>query len=172
VIEKLDARFLDVMKRADELGYSGRRDAIAPTVKECFDAAFMARAVVGRRWRELSDEDKRRWLEAFETFLVSTFAHRFDGYSGQTFEVLGHKAASQNTLTVMTRLTRPNDDDVRLDYRMRERADGWKIVDIYSNGTVSEVATRHAEAASLLKEGGIEKLIESTAEATERHGSE
>jgi phospholipid transport system substrate-binding protein len=172
VVEKLEAGFLEIMKEAGALGYEGRYEVIGPVVQESFDIPFMARAVVGRAWRELSEEDKRRWIAAFEDFLISTFAHRFDGHSGQTFEVLGRKAASQNTVVVMTKLTRPKDDDVRLDYRMRERPDGWKIVDIYSNGKVSEVATRHAEAASLLKEGGIERLIASTSEVTERHASE
>jgi phospholipid transport system substrate-binding protein len=172
VIEALDGRFLEVMKRAEELGYAGRCEQISPVVHQSFDVVFMARAVVGRAWKDLSKEEKDRWVATFEAFLISTFAHRFDGYSGQTFEVLGRKPASQNTVVVMTKLTRPHDEDVRLDYRMRERSDGWKIVDIYANGKVSEVATRHAEAASLLKDGGIENLIASTTEATERQASE
>jgi phospholipid transport system substrate-binding protein len=172
VIESLNGHFLEIMKGAQELGYDGRCDVLAPVVSESFDVVFMSRAVVGRAWKELSEEERGRWVGAFEEFLTSTFAHRFDGYSGQTFEVLGQKPASQRTVVVMTKLTRPNDEDVRLDYRMRERPDGWKIVDVYANGKVSEVATRHAEAASLLKDGGIEKLIASTSEATERHASE
>lgn len=172
VVEKLDACFLDVMQRADELGYQGRYDVIAPVVRESFDLTFMARGAVGRYWHQFTESERQRWVDAFEGFLVSTFAHRFTRYSGQSFEIVGHKGASQNTLMVITQLRRPEDDDVRLDYRMRESSTGWKIVDIYSDGKVSEVATRHAECTSLLKAGGFEHLIASISAVTERHASE
>jgi phospholipid transport system substrate-binding protein len=159
VIQQLNESLLTIMKRADELGYQGRYELVAPVVKESFDLIFMAKKTVGRYWAKLSDDEKRRWVETFSGFTISNFADRFDGYSGQTFEIVGKKPASHETVMVLTELIRPESDNVELNYRMREQDGKWKVVDIYSGGKVSEVALRRSEYASVLKAGGIEKLI-------------
>lgn len=166
VIERFEAVLLEMMRRADELGYQGRLELVSPARAEAFDLVFMARKTIGRYWKELDEQDQARWLATFEAFIDSNFADRFDGFNGEAFEIVGQKPASQNTLVVLTKLIRPEHDDVELNYRMREAGDTWKVVDIYSGGKVSEVALRRSEFAALLKEGGIEKLIESVSEKT------
>jgi phospholipid transport system substrate-binding protein len=167
VIAKFDDVLLAMMKRADELGYDGRFEFVAPIVRETFDLSFMARKTVGRYWDDFSKEEQARWVKTFEDFTISNLADRFHGYSGQQFEILGEKPASKNTKIVLTLLHRTGGaDDVELNYRMRQGRDGWQIIDIYANGKVSEVALRRAEYARSLKQGGIEQLIESVAEKT------
>jgi len=160
-IARFNATLLDIMKRADQLGYEGRYETVAPVLRDVFDVPFMAAKTVGSTWRTLDAEQRKRWVEAFEGYTVSNFADRFDGFSGETLEIVGEKPASHQTRVVLTRLTRPGEDDVELNYRMRETDDGWQVVDIYSDGTVSEIALRRSEYAAVLKQGGIEKLIAS-----------
>jgi len=160
VIRNLNQSLLTIMKRADELGYDGRYALVEPVVKDSFDLPFMSRKTIGSYWNDLSEDQKQRWLDAFSSFTISNFADRFDGYSGQTFEIVGEKPASHETLIILTQLIRPSADDVTLNYRMRGEETGWKVVDIYSGGKVSEVALRRSEYAAVLKQGGIEKLIE------------
>ena len=160
-IERLNDTLIDIMKRSDDLGYQGRYDVMAPVVRETFDVPFMAAKSIGRTWRKLGAEDRERWVAAFEGYTVSNLADRFDGFSGESLEIVGEKPASHETRVVLTLLTRPGDDDVELNYRMREGDGGWRVVDIYSDGKVSEIALRRSEYASVLKQGGIEKLIAS-----------
>ena len=42
---------------------------------------------------------------------------------------------------------------------MRETDSGWKIIDIYLNGTVSELSLRRSEYSSTVKREGFETLI-------------
>ena len=60
---------------------------------------------------------------------------------------------------VRTQLVRPGDEDVQLNYRLRAVDGEWRIIDIYLNGTVSELALRRSEYSSVLKREGFEKLI-------------
>jgi len=167
VIGQFNGVLLSMMKQAEELGYLGRFDMVAPIVRETFDCSFMARKTVGKYWDKLSDEEQARWVETFENFTVSNLADRFHGYSGQSFEVLGERPASRNTLIVLTLLHRTGGaEDVELNYRMRENEAGWQVIDVYANGKVSEVALRRAEYARSLKQGGIELLIDSVAKMT------
>jgi phospholipid transport system substrate-binding protein len=62
-------------------------------------------------------------------------------------------------LLVRTRLVQPADENVELNYRLRQTPTGWKIVDIYLSGTVSELALRRAEYGSVLERDGFDKLV-------------
>ena len=42
---------------------------------------------------------------------------------------------------------------------MRQNGGGWQIADVYLNGTISELATRRSEFASILRTRGINGLI-------------
>jgi phospholipid transport system substrate-binding protein len=44
---------------------------------------------------------------------------------------------------------------------MRKTGPEWKIVDVYLDGTISELASRRAEFTSILKSGGPDALIAS-----------
>ncbi len=158
-VEKLHAALLEIMRRADKLGYNGRFDYLNPVVQETFDLPFMASKSVGRHWKELPEADQKRWLELFAQHITANYAGQFTGYSGESFETLGEEPAIRDTRVVRTRLVRPGDEDVQLNYRLRDVDGKWRIIDIYLNGTVSELALRRSEYSSVLKREGFESLI-------------
>jgi len=159
VIDSLHHALLDVMKHATELGYEGRAEKFTPLIPEYFDVSFMARKSVGRHWKKASEEDQRRFLTTFTRFMVANYAGQFDGYSGQTFETLGAEPARMETVVVKSVLVDPKGDNVELNYRMRELNGAWKIVDIYLDGTVSELALRRSEFSSIVKRESFDGLI-------------
>jgi phospholipid transport system substrate-binding protein len=159
-VEDLHAILLGAMKDAKTLGYEGRYARIAPAVERYFDLDFMARFVLGPEGKDLSPADQARWRDAFERITVATYAGRFTGWGGEQFETLGEETAAQDTVFVKTRLDRPDAEDVQLTYRLRRTDGGWKIVDIYNKGTVSELALRRSEYSSVFKRGGFEQLLQ------------
>jgi len=158
-VERLHAALIDVMKRAEALGYEGRRERLAPDVVETFDLDFMAQKSVGRYWKQASEEERGTLVDTFSRYTVANYAGRFDGYSGQHFETLGVEPSARDTVLVRTKLHNPDGDDVNLDYRLRQVDDSWRIIDIYFNGTVSELALRRSEYSSLIKREGFQALL-------------
>jgi phospholipid transport system substrate-binding protein len=158
-VEKLHAALLAVMKDAKKLGYQGRYERLAPVLKETYDTPFMAEKSVGRHWKEASPTDQAELVATFTRFMVSNYAGRFDGYSGQTFRIVSEEASAQGSVLVRTRLSDPPGEDVQLDYRLRETGGSWKIIDVYLNGTVSELALRRSEYVSLITRDGWQGLI-------------
>jgi phospholipid transport system substrate-binding protein len=150
IIERLHTVLIDVMKEADALGYQGRHERLEPLLKQVFDLPFMAQKSVGRHWRKVSDQDRQRLLETFAEFTVANYAGRFDGYSGQHFETIREEPSLRDTVLVHSRLVDPGDDPVQLNYRLRPVDGSWKIIDVYLNGTVSELALRRSEYSSLI----------------------
>jgi phospholipid transport system substrate-binding protein len=159
VVEKLHAALLEVMKDAEDLGYQGRYDKLAPVLKETYDTAFMAEKSVGRHWKLASPEDQTKLVETFSRFMIANYAGRFDGHSGEKFEVVGEEPSAQDTVLVRTRLVQPQGEVVQLNYRLRSANGSWKIIDVYLNGTVSELALRRSEYASLIKREGWNAVI-------------
>jgi phospholipid transport system substrate-binding protein len=160
-VEKLHAALTEVMKNAGALGYQGRYAQLTPIVAEAFDLSFMAEKTVGRHWKKLAERDQARWVDAFERLTTATYADRFEGYSGETFQTDAEQPAIHNTMMVLTTLTRPDGEDVHLNYRLHRTGDTWKIIDVYLDGTVSELALRRSEYSSVLKRRGFEELIDS-----------
>lgn len=161
MIETFHAGLLQIMKEAKTLGFEGRIDRLAPLMGETFDLDFMASKTVGRHWNKLSDEEKARWAETFARFTTANYAGRFTGYTGEEFVTLGVEDAARGTRNVLTKIVVPDGEDVQLNYRVIERGGDWKIIDVYLNGTVSELALRRSEYASALKREGFDSLMAS-----------
>ncbi len=160
-VETFHSGLIDIMKEAEILGFQGRIDRLSPLMGETFDLDFMASKTVGRHWRKLSAEDKLRWAEAFTQFTTANYAGRFTGFTGEEFVTLGVEDAARGTRVVLTKIVVPDGDDVQLNYRLVERDGTWKIIDVYLNGTVSELALRRSEYSSALKREGFDQLLDS-----------
>lgn len=159
VIEAFHAGLLQIMKDAKTLGFQGRVEQLSPLMRRTFDLHFMASKTVGRHWRKLSDDDKQRWAETFARFTTANYAGRFTGYTGEEFITLGVEDAARNTRVVLTKIAVPDDEDVQLNYRLIERDGTWRVIDVYLNGTVSELALRRSEYSSALKREGFDQLV-------------
>lgn len=160
-IDVLHAALLEVMRNATALHYDGRSEKLSPVIPEHFDLSFMAQKAVGRRsWTQATEDEQKRYLDAFKRFMVANYAGRFDGYSGQSFETLSEEPARSDTVLVKTQLIDPTDENVELNYRMRQVGDEWKIIDVYLDGTVSELALRRSEFAAVVRRDGFDGLID------------
>ncbi len=159
VVEALHRELLGVMKEAETLGYQGRFERLKPVLHELFDIPFMAMKSVGRHWKDVDDDKRERLLATFERFTVANYAGRFSGYSDQYFETLKVVESTHQTFLVHTKLVTPNGETVQLNYRLRPVQDGWQIIDVYLNGTVSELALRRSEYSSLIQREGFDALL-------------
>jgi len=160
-IEVFHTGLLAIMKDAKKLGFQGRIDKLTPLMDETFDLDFMASKTVGRHWRKLSEDEKLRWEKTFTRFTTANYAGRFTGFTGEEFVTLGVEDAAKGTRVVLTKIVIPSEEDVQLNYRVIERNGEWKVIDVYLNGTVSELALRRSEYSSALKREGFDELVAS-----------
>ena len=163
LVESLHETLVGVMKEADALGYQGRYQRLAPVLESTFDLDFMGSKALGRHWKDLEPAEHQRWLEAFHRFTIANYAARFDGYSGQTFKIMGEEDASHATIVVRTEIFSPDRDNdmTRLNYRLRKTPEGWRVIDVYLNGSVSELALRRAEFSTAFERNGFDQVLSS-----------
>lgn len=158
IVETFHSALIEMMKSSDTMSFDERVAFLTPRMEQAFDLDFMSSKSVGRQWQELTPVQQRAWRQKFGRLTVSNYAGRFIGYQGEHFETLGNETAAKDTVMVLTRVAVPNDADVDLNYRLRQTGDGWRIIDVYLKGTVSELALRRSEYSSTLKRDGFEKL--------------
>ena len=154
-IERLNAALLDVMRNARSLGVRGREGRLRPVMEQVFNLPAMTRIAVGPSWTGFSPADQQALVAAFSDWSIATYANRFDGYGGESFEIQGSTARPNGDQLVNTRIVRPNDQPVQINYLLRE----GRIVDVYLTGTISELASRRSEFAGLLRDGGAPRLV-------------
>lgn len=153
-------RLSATMKEGPTLGFAGRRDQLQGVIKNAFDLPRMTRLAVGPRWRSLSSQEQSELVNAFGAYSAATYATRFTHDNGEAFEVSPNVTQTGEGAIVHTKLVRPGEDPVQLDYLMRPDGDGWRIEDVYLSGTISELATRRSEFTSVLDRGGPQALVE------------
>ncbi len=159
---------LETMKVAKATPVRKRYDRLEPAIRAMFDLPAMTRIAVGPAWSTLSPEDQQAIVDAFSRFTIATYAYRFDGYSGEHFEVAPTPDARGDNKLVHTTLVKANGEKVPLNYLMHDTPAGWKATDVYLNGTISELATRRSEFSSILRDGGPKALVERLKVQTEK----
>lgn len=159
-VESFDSSLLDVMKNAEKLGYQGRFDKFDPVITKIYDLPLMTRISVGPQWASLTPDQQAKVTEAFKKLSIATYASRFDGYGGETFQITGESPANGGDQIIDTKLVRPNDEPVELNYRLRKSGDDWKIIDVYLSGTISQLANYRSEFAATLRSGGADALVD------------
>jgi phospholipid transport system substrate-binding protein len=160
-ITSLYSSLLDTMKQARQLGVKGRFQKLSPVLAKTYDLASMSRIAVGPSWSTLTPQQQAGITNAFTRMTIATYASRFDGFSGEQFQILETIDRPNGDKIVKTQIVKSDGGTVPLNYLVRKSGADWKIIDIYLDGTISELANRRAEFGAILKSGGPDALVSS-----------
>ncbi len=124
-----------------------------------FDFYKISQWVLGKNWRTATPEQRDRFVLAFRTMLVRTYATAILEYSDLKF--VYHPLRMQQgdrIVTVRTEVIRPGEQPVRIDYRMFQGKEGWKVFDVQVDG-VSLVASYRTTFDKEIQSDGMDSLI-------------
>ncbi|MGH7031021.1 MAG: ABC transporter substrate-binding protein [Stellaceae bacterium] len=158
-VQGLYDTLLSTMKSGSTLGGSGRYTQLAPVIRRSFDLPFMARLAFGPGWAGLTQAQQQQVAQSYGRYISAVYADRFDSYHGQRLDVTGERQNPYG-LIVTSQIIKSDGDPVEVDYLMRQAGGNWLIADIYLDGTISEVATHRSEFADILRNQGVDGLIE------------
>ena len=159
LVDEFHASLLAVMRAAKTLGFNGRYARLKPSIEASFHLPVMAQIASGSFWRKASPDQQVQLIQVFSDVSVGTYAQRFSGFSGQSFQAKGTREGPQKTMLVDTVLKNPSDTDVGLTYVCREIKGVWRIIDVLLDTGISELAVRRSEYRRILKSDGIDGLI-------------
>ena len=158
IVLVFQGQLLDVMKQGKELGFQGRYNKLETAIVESHDLTKIARIVVGKEWKKLSNEQKLKLIDVFSRLSISAYAYNFKEFSGESFEYISEDQTARGGVIVRTVFILPEDKDVKFDYMLKKVGNNWRIINIIANG-VSDLALKRSEYTSLLKRQGFDSLI-------------
>lgn len=158
-VQALDDGLLAIMKAGKAAGVAGRASRIGPVVDRAFDLPLMTRLVVGPVWNNMSSADQTALVAAFRRMTIGQYARNFDSWSGEKFAIQPQVEQRGGDKLVRTTLT-GSGAPVAISYRLRQSGGQWKIIDVFYKNSISQLATRRADFASVLASGGPKALIQ------------
>lgn len=150
-------QLMPTIEQAGRLTVRERYKRFTPAITEAFDLATMTRLAVGPAWKSFSAAQQAAVREAFTQFIVADYASQINNYSGESFIVDPQTtpASQGGGEIVKTKLLQSNGRAVIINYLVR----GGLVIDVYLHGTISDLATRRDEFASIITAGGADGLI-------------
>lgn len=158
------AALIKVMKTP---GFEARVSLLAPVVETDFDLSTIGRIAIGRPWRSLDNAEQQAITRLLHELVTTTYAARFGDYDGHAFNTLTNSPIADNREQVRTELI-TRSETVALDYMLIANDNSWKIYDVLANG-VSDLALKRSNYASLIADGGIERVLEDIREGIARN---
>lgn len=168
IISRLNDALLAAMKNAHVFGYSGRYRLLDKAIRETHDLSRIARFSVGKFWGEMTEEQRKKFVDVFSRYSVATYVDRFNGYGGESFQIVKEQQLPRGRVLVKSLLESPEYGVVHFDYILDRRAGGkWKIINIMADG-VSDLALKRVHYTDVISKKGIDALID---ELTEKSAS-
>ena len=165
-IQNYYQQLMPTIQQAGRLSVVERDKRFAPAITTAFDLATMTRLAVGPTWKSFTPAQQVAVQEAFTRFIVADYASQIKDYSGESFVVDPQTSpeARGGGEIVKTKLLQPGGRTVQINYLVR----GGRVIDVYLNGTISDLATRRDEFASILAGGGgADALVKTLRERTD-----
>jgi phospholipid transport system substrate-binding protein len=156
---------MPTIQQAGRLSVRERDKRFAPAITTFFDLATMTRLAIGPAWKNFSPAQQAAAQEAFTRFMIAEYASQINDYSGESFVVDPQTSpvSRGGGEIVKTKLLQPGGRTVNINYLVR----GGRVIDVYLNGTISDLATRRDEFASIIATGGADGLIKRLQDRTQ-----
>jgi phospholipid transport system substrate-binding protein len=125
---------------------------------DIFDFTTMSKLVLARNWRKLDKEQRADFVREFKRNLSRTYGTRLDRYDQENIEIFGTQIEPRDDVSVKTRIVGGQFDGAVISYRLRERSERWRIIDVVIEG-VSLVSNYRSQFAEILNSGTIDDLM-------------
>ena len=145
-----------------------RYRALEPLILATHNLPYIAEFALRRQWASLTDDQRQRFVAAFQRLSVMTYAARFGNVAPDAFRALDvGETDAGGRVQVRTAIAREGQPDVSLEYVLQQDGQAWRIINIVADG-VSDLALKRAEYQRVFTSGGIEGLLAELEQQTER----
>ncbi|MDR4481277.1 MAG: ABC transporter substrate-binding protein [Nitrospira sp.] len=134
-----------------------RRQRLETVVAARFDYSEMSRRSLGAQWNQLSDKEKKEFVELFRTLLTNTYADRVETYSGEGVQYLNERTEKEYA-EVRTKVL-SGKTEIPMDYRLLNKSNDWHVYDVVVDG-VSLVNNYRGQFTKILHTSSYSDLVD------------
>ena len=134
-------------------------EKIDDTIRQIFDFSEFSSRTVGRNWKDFSDTQKNKFIDAFAQLLRATYIDKIEGYNGEEVKYLGETVGTKgDKVEVNTSISlKTQDAPIKVSYRMLNKS-RWVVYDVIIEG-VSLVQNYRTQFNELLQKNDADALI-------------
>ena len=152
VVEKMAAHVLAAVKSG--ASDAEREQQMTTLFRANFDVSAIGQMVLGRHWNSATQEQREKFMAAFEKAEIRAYSGRFRNYQGQTLKV-GKVTPNGASQLVESQLMQPaGGQPIRIVWEISR----GRVIDIQVEG-VSMGMTRRSDFNSYVSRNGLDALI-------------
>ena len=124
-----------------------------------FDSEYSARLVLGQTWRTATEDQRKRFVDAFYHSLLRNYGAALVDFTADRFVILPYKGDPGDTMaTVRTEVKRSTGEKVPVNFSLRKTDTGWKAWDVVIEG-ISYVKSFRTDFAAEIQQKGLDEVI-------------
>ncbi len=156
-----DALAVALDGRKDELAKD--RDALYAMVDDIllpiFDRRYAAQLVLGKHWRNASDDERRDFVDAFYGSLLRKYGDGVLEFNQDSLEILPYRGDDTKPRATVKSIVRlDNGTKVPVNYGVVKRESGWMMFDVTIEG-ISYVRNFRTELNAEIQAKGLRAVI-------------
>jgi phospholipid transport system substrate-binding protein len=125
-----------------------------------FDLEYAARLVLGRHARTITDDQRQRFLQAFEQSMLTNYGKALADFQSNRLKVLPTKIDPAATSAIVrSEIHKDDGTSTGVEYALHKTPQGWKAWDVIIEG-ISYVKSFRDDFGAQIDQQGIDKVIE------------
>jgi phospholipid transport system substrate-binding protein len=125
-----------------------------------FDTQYSARLVLGKHWRDASEDQRKRFVDAFYQSLLKNYGSALVEFTSDRMKFFPSQIDQKgDAATVRTEIKRSNGTRIPVNYILRKTPDGWKAWDVVIEG-ISYVKSFREDFGAEIDQKGLDAVIQ------------
>ncbi len=153
----------------EQISVNEKNDQFTNLVMSAIDLNLISQFVLSKSWKTATDDQKERYISAFKTYFINSYANKLDQYSNEKIIVNGSETAGKYVI-VDTNIIKEGTDTLKINlkWRLLNKDSEIKIIDLNIEG-ISLVIAQREEFQSFLanNDGNLDSLIEKIVSVSE-----
>ena len=165
-VEEMGNKIINIAKEKNT-SEAKIREKIINEINIVIDSEWIAKFVLGKNYKNLSDQQKKQFISLYRDFMINTYGPKFKNYNGKKFTV--NEVVKQNNFYIAKAEFLPKDSDTAIltDFRVRKKDGKLYILDFIAEG-ISLIETQRSEFNTTIDSQGIEPFLKNLEEKVKK----
>jgi phospholipid transport system substrate-binding protein len=158
LVEQICSKIAEI-NGSNKLSQEKKMQQITLVIDHNTDAEWIARFILGKNYRAMSNKQKETFINVYHDFLLQTYAPKMQKFSGNNFKIL-QVTENNKFFIVKTEFNLKDGQKPIVEFRIKQRNEQGEmvIVDFIAEG-ISFIETQRAEFGSAIAKEGVEKFL-------------
>tara|TARA_B100001093_G_scaffold188097_1_gene180617 strand:- start:661 stop:1209 length:549 start_codon:yes stop_codon:yes gene_type:complete len=144
-----------------EMSVKEQKKELEKLFQKYVDIPIIARAVLGKSWREANTDQRTLFVDAFKNYVSNKYGRQFSEFKGTKLEIVKSRdTLSKAGVLVSTVVVIPGNPSLKVVWQVSDGSGSLKLVDLRVEG-ISMLSTERQEFRSKLKkfDGSLSDVI-------------